>query len=339
MADVVVAGHICLDVIPRLAKGANIVPGRLVEVGAAEITTGGCVPNVGRALHKLDVGVRLVGKIGDDPFGKLLVGVLAGEGLAEGLVTDAGGVTSYSVVISPRGADRTFFHAPGCNGTFTAADLPEEALAGAKLFHFGYPPLMESTYENEGRELAAIFRKAKMAGLTTSLDLSLPDPDSPSGRAPWRRILERVLPLVDFFQPSQDELAFALGPDADLIGESLDMGAGVVVLKRGDKGLVAQAGCAERLASIPILEDPGEWADRRAEKSCFPVEVVGTTGSGDATIAGFLMGLLRGMSLKECLIAGCAVGAHSVEATDAVSGIRSWPDTKARIRSEWSSLN
>ncbi|CAN5571547.1 hypothetical protein BH11ARM2_BH11ARM2_36110 [soil metagenome] len=320
MAEVVVAGHICLDVIPRLGKGADIVPGKLVEVGAADITTGGCVANVGRALHGLGVGVRLVGKIGDDPFGGLLTGVLAREGLAGGLVEAKGGVTSYSIVISPPGADRTFLHAPGCNATFTASDVPEEALAGARLFHFGYPPLMAATFANEGAELEAILRKAKEAGLTTSLDMSLPDPESPSGHAPWRRILERVLPLVDVFLPSQDELAFMLGLSEGMAEICLDMGAGAVVIKRGEQGLLARCG------------DRGIWPGQRAEQACFPVEVVGTTGSGDATIAGFLMGLLRGMSLKECLIAGCAVGAHSVEATDAVSGIRSWPETSARWR-------
>src|SRR5438876_436164 len=60
-------------------------------------------------------------------------------------------------------------------------------------------------------------------------------------------------------------------------------------------------------------------------------QVAGTTGSGDATIAGCLMGILRGMSPEETLQAACAVGACNVEAVDALSSIRSWPETAKRI--------
>jgi hypothetical protein len=60
--------------------------------------------------------------------------------------------------------------------------------------------------------------------------------------------------------------------------------------------------------------------------------------SGDAIIAGFLMGSLRGMMPVATLSAACAVGACSVEAADALSGIRSWPETMERIAAGWSRL-
>ena len=65
------------------------------------------------------------------------------------------------------------------------------------------------------------------------------------------------------------------------------------------------------------------------------MEVVGTTGSGDATIAGFLSGLLRGFGPRETITAAVAVGACNVEAADALSGLRSWEDTLARIAAGW----
>jgi sugar/nucleoside kinase (ribokinase family) len=80
------------------------------------------------------------------------------------------------------------------------------------------------------------------------------------------------------------------------------------------------------------------WSDRELWAPCFATQVVGTTGSGDATIAGFLMGLLRGMTPVETLQAACAVGACSVEAVDALSGIRSWPETRERITAGWQRL-
>ena len=71
---------------------------------------------------------------------------------------------------------------------------------------------------------------------------------------------------------------------------------------------------------------------------CFAVDVVGTTGAGDATIAGFLAGFVHGMSPTLSLKTACAIGACSVEAVDAISGIRSWPQTAGRLANGWPHL-
>lgn len=322
MPQVVVAGHVCLDIIPRFNHPAELSPGSLIEVGNAELATGGCVSNVGRALHRLGIDVQLLGKIGDDPFGQILRDVLAKEdvSLGKGLVVNPGGHTSYSVVINRPGIDRTFLHMPGENDTFCAADVDPSEFIGARVFHLGYPPLLGIMYRNEGEELVALLRKVHAAGIPISLDMSLPDPSSESGRAPWKRILEKALPFVTFFFPGDAELRFMLGAEDDeevLIRRCLEMGASRVVLKKGDRGLAT-------LEDGNLLRHP-----------CFCVDVAGTTGSGDATVAGFLMGVARGFNLDECLEAACAVGACSVEAVDSISGIQSWPATKARIESGW----
>ncbi|MGL4610244.1 MAG: hypothetical protein ACRCYY_11300 [Trueperaceae bacterium] len=67
MSDILVAGHLCLDIILSFAHGrAVFTPGHLTEVGAATFATGGAVSNVGLALLRLGVGAKLVGKIADD---------------------------------------------------------------------------------------------------------------------------------------------------------------------------------------------------------------------------------------------------------------------------------
>jgi sugar/nucleoside kinase (ribokinase family) len=65
------------------------------------------------------------------------------------------------------------------------------------------------------------------------------------------------------------------------------------------------------------------------------VNVVGTTGSGDATIAGFISALLRDMCPEEAITAAVAVGACNVEAADALSGIRPWEETMRRVHGGW----
>ena len=78
LIDVVAAGHICLDVIPRLSSEQRraedlFIPGGLVTVGPATLALGGSVANTGLALHRLGAKTRFVGKIGDDLLGKAIL--------------------------------------------------------------------------------------------------------------------------------------------------------------------------------------------------------------------------------------------------------------------------
>ncbi len=325
-----VAGHICLDIIPKFFGDARFEPGHLVEVGAAEFSTGGCVANVGRALHRLDVPVRLIARIGSDPFGKILHGILTEDSpdLSDGILIGDSNSTSYSIVISPPGVDRTFLHMPGENEAFVAGDVAGHHLESARHFHFGYPPLMKRMFENEGEQLEHLFRTARDHGCSTSLDLSYPDPESAAGRADWTTILSRVLPLVDFFFPSNDELAFMTGIPAtapeELATWCLDRGCAAAIVKCGEAGLVAKTSSLARINQVTMLKDANHWANQALNIPCLPVSVQGTTGAGDATIAGFLAGLVRELDFSECLRAGTAVGAMCVERPDAISGIPTW---------------
>ncbi len=366
VVEAVVAGHICLDIIPTLVGDSIVLaPGRLIEAGKAILATGGPVSNTGLALHKLGITTRLMGKVGDDLFGQAILSIIESyePGLAGGMVIAPGEASSYSVIISPPGIDRTFIHAPGCNDTFGADDIRYDLLKIVRLFHFGYPPLMARMYSDNGAELASIFRRAKASGVTTSLDLSMPDPSRPAGRADWRTILAATLPSVDVFLPSIEELLFMLrrslfdqltakageaglvdyvSPDivSELGQTLLNMGAKIVGLKVGHRGLYLRTSHAAALAEIGRGQPTKlkAWANRELWAPCFATSVIGTTGSGDATIAGFLLGLLRGMTPEATLSAACAVGACNVEAADAISGIRSWPETMERIADGWPRL-
>jgi len=366
MSEAVVAGHICLDVFPTLAGSTALFrPGQTIEAGPVLFSTGGPVSNTGLALHKLGATVRLMAKIGTDLFGQAIHQILEshGPGLSEELILAQGEASSYSIILSPEGADRMFIHAPGCNATFGADDVCYDALDTARLFHFGYPPLMERMYAHDGVELAAIFQRVQALGLTTSLDLSMPDPNTTAGRANWHAILRATLPHVDVFLPSAEELLFMLRRQAfdrfsamsehsrpldhiepamieELGQELLDMGAKIVALKIGERGLYLRTANATVLTQMGRCQvaDVAAWSDRELWAPCFAVHVAGTTGSGDATIAGFLLGLLRGMTPEATLSAACAVGACSVEAVDALSAVRSWPETEARLSSGWARL-
>jgi sugar/nucleoside kinase (ribokinase family) len=350
--DVVVAGHICLDIIPALGSVPDLRPGGLVVAGRPAISTGGPVGNVGMALHNLGVPVRLMGKIGDDEFGGLLLDVLRAhdEVLAEEMIVVPGETTSYSVVVSPPGVDRAFLHCPGANDTFAAADVPHDALAGARIFHFGYPPLMRRLYADGGAELRRLLEDVRTRGLVTSLDVCHPDPRSGGGHVDWEQYLRAVLPAVDVFAPSLDELSVMLHlHDAEALDTArlralgdrvLAMGPAFVVLKLGEHGLyVRTSGSAAIDAMCARLALTGEWCDRELYAPCFqPERIAGTTGAGDCTIAGLLAALLRGEDPVSAITSASAVGACSVEAPDATSGVPRWDVVAARLAAGWPRL-
>ena len=363
----VVAGHICLDMIPNLEHlkpgqfSELFQPGRLIVAGSVTFAPGGPVPNTGIALHRLGVPVDLIARVGDDPFGQIVRDLISAQGdrLAQGISADKGSATSYTVIICPPGMDRFFLHCPGTNDSFCAGDIDFRLVAQAGIFHFGYPPIMRRMYIDGGAGLLEVYRQAKATGATTSLDMSLPDPTSPGGQADWSAILERVLPYVDIFAPSIEELLFMLRratydglsktggaglleqvtPEllSDMSGELLRWGVKMAVIKLGRRGLYLRTAGAERLAQMGrgAPADLAAWADQELWAPCFQVEVVGTTGAGDATIAGFLSGLLRDLPPLQVMAAAVGVGACDVEAADATSGIRSWEETQGRIAAGW----
>ena len=353
MKSAVVAGHICLDIIPEVGHHFDLIPGRLYEVGAATLCTGGAVSNTGITLSILGVPTRLAGKIGDDTFGRAVTGVLErfGRGLSKSMIVDPQAVTSYTVVINIPGVDRIFLHCPGANHAFGEADIEPASFGDAALFHFGYPTLMGQTYAEDGRQREGIFRKVKQAGLTTSLDMTMPDPNGPSGRANWEAILRRTLPHTDVFLPSADELLYMIdrsrfGQGDNLSGDALtqigarllSMGAAVAGVKLGSRGLYLRTGPAERIRRMgrAAPADVEAWANREL---WFPVyqipHVAGTTGAGDATIAGFFAALLRGGGVEACGNSANAFGACNVQAPDALSGIKSWDETQALLARGW----
>ncbi len=359
MVEVVVAGHLCLDILPDVSNmqqgsaGLVLEPGKLTEIGAANFATGGAVANVGQTLIKLGISTSLMGNVGRDPFGDVVRTLLRRQSRSAAetirIVPDA--ATAYTMIFSSPNIDRTFLHHAGCNDTFGANDIDLAVVAGAKVFYFGYPPLMRRFYEDEGRELANLLQRIKELGVTTALDMAMPDPSSDAGEVNWQGLLERTLPFVDIFLPNIEEVLSMLNPRAyeggtwraqgapaafygALSQELLDLGAGIVGLKLGENGLYLRTAGAERLMRLGHArpESLGNWSDRELWVPVLNTTVHGTTGAGDATFAGFLAALLKGLDPAGAISVATAVGACSVEASDATSGVRSWGETLTRLQ-------
>lgn len=376
MKKAIVAGHICLDITPvfpqkQYADIASVLkPGKLVQMKDVDVHTGGAVANTGLAMKILGADVELMGKIGDDSFGDMILNILKKYDAEKCMIRVAGEATSYSVVLAIPGMDRIFLHNPGANDTFVASDVSDSS--DIALFHFGYPPIMHGMFSNDGEELVKLFKWVKSKNIVTSLDMTQIDPDTEAGRADWNRILKKVLPYVDFFMPSVEELAYMIDKEAfskmqnnekcDDITRSLDPDndirplamkcveycAKVVIVKSGALGMYyAVTSDRDALRELDrILASDGrdsksgfnaeQYAGRSGfERSFKPSKVVSATGAGDVSIAGFLTSILNGDSFEDCIKMALAAGAASVEAVDALGGLMTMKELKQKIDNGW----
>lgn len=368
----IVAGHICLDITPVFKTDSVqsiesiLQPGKLVEMGNAQVSTGGAVANTGLAMKKLGADVSLMGKVGKDAFGDMILNILDKYDAKDGMIRLDGESSSYSIVLALPGIDRMFLHCPGANNTYTSDDINEKDLNDACLFHFGYPPIMKSMYINDGEELIKLLKKVKDSGCAISLDLAAVDPNSEAGKADWKLILSKVLPLVDFFVPSIEELCFMLDRDLynnwqerakgkditeildldkdirPLGNKCMELGVKVLLLKCGKPGLYYRSANKEELSSITnkLELNVDAWAQKEGfEKSFKPNKVLSATGAGDTSIAAFLTAMLNGESIEKSVELASATGACCVETYDALSGLCDLDSIKNRIKKGWGKNN
>lgn len=362
--DVVVAGHVCLDITPifkekeRLDLKRIFCPGNLTNMSGVEITAAGCVPNVGISLDILGIKTWLMGKTGCDFFEKAILDFLKSKNMKGSMVEAISENTSYTIVISPPGMDRIFFHDPGANDSFTADDLDYDIIKQARLFHFGYPPLMSRMYENDGCELVKIFKRVKRSGAITSLDMAFTEPSSESGMANWEKILKSVLPFVDLYIPSVEETLYMLERDyyerfnsgednlinkldvnilPKLGDKLLSLGARIAVIKCGVKGYYIRTRQKDSFGEIsrqfPL--DIENWTNRELLVETYDVKgIKSTTGAGDSSIAGFLAAFLRGKSIEDAAKIAHAVATQSITAYDVFSRIADFETISRMVKED-----
>lgn len=363
MYDCVVIGSVCLDVFPRFKNqvaqelGELIIPGRILELLDTVVSLGGGVSNTGINLNTLGIKTALAGKIGTDAFGRLVADLFRkhGQDLADNLIETQEAATAHTVIINPPWMDRAFLHCPGATRTFQLEDVPFELVENSRLLHFAYPTLMSRLHPENGKNLAEIFRRAKELGATTSLDLAMPDPNGPAGQVDWLAILAQTLPYVDIFTPSFEETLYMLDHSLFLEREAthetlrhlaedvpilaataLELGARIVLLKCGGAGAYLRTRNELKSYGRGAPKELETWAGRELWAPTFrPAQVAGTTGAGDASVAGFLAAVLHGLPPVDALLTAVGVGASSVEAPDSLSGVRDWEEIRARIESRW----
>ncbi|MBM0123888.1 carbohydrate kinase family protein [Pimelobacter simplex] len=266
--------------------------GQLVDT--IRMSPAGTAGGTAVVLSRLGATVRSYGAVGTDPVGDVLLGLLAREGVeVAGLVRKDAAQTSASVLpVRPNG-DRPAWHCIGTNGAFTLDDLPGDLLDGVTHLHLGGPEFLG------GDAAAELLARARAAGITTSVDVLAPgDPDLLA----W---IAAALPHTDHLLPNDEQVLGFTGAGTLAEGAQalVAAGAGCVAVTQGARG--ALVATADGVSEVPAYE----------------VEVVDTTGCGDAFSAGYLRGLSLGRSPVEAAALGCATAAQVAQGlgTDAGS--------------------
>ncbi len=363
--DAVVAGYLGVDITPGFAGRKPVSfaelfrPGTLIETEGLHFSLGGVVANTGLAMRKFGQRVAMMGCVGADALGDIVTTQLTQAGVTEGIRRTSAAGTAYGIVIAPPGMDRFFLEDPGCNRVFTADDIDYEIVGKSRLFHFGYPPLMETLWSNGGLKLTELLGRARQQGAVVSLDMTLPDPAAPVGKADWQAILSAALPLVDIFVPSIEEILFMLVPElysslkfqsagGDMIDvipaeqygrmaeKILSMGIKVLLIKAGHKGAYLRTGDLAKLNLSPLRLSDCVGCPNGAWIPSLPVEAGrfrNASGAGDCAVAGFLSALLKNETVMTAGHYAMMAGRDNLYGQDALSGLTDWAHMSELLQS------
>lgn len=316
---IALAGNILTDLVKTIDEYPR--PGMLSSIRSVSRSVGGCVPNVGIDLAKIDRSLPLsaIGRVGDDEYGRYVLTQLACHGIDTGRVRiSPTAPTSFSDVMSLRTGERTFFHACGANAEFSPEDVDLSTL-GCRLLHIGYLLLLnrfDAPDPEHGTVMAGFLHDVQARGIKTSVDMVS------DSTADYGKTVLPALRYCNYAIVNEVECctAFGLSPTkADGTPNEDD-------IRRAMEGMAA-AGVADKVIvhakPIGYCLDVKSGRFTAVPSLAFPRELIrGSVGAGDAFCAGCLYGLYNGFDDEWLLRFAAAAAAASLTEENAVDGMR-----------------
>lgn len=301
--DVCCVGHMCTDI---LVKPVDRLPdkGKLALVDSVYLKTGGCAMNTSIGLAKLGIDVAILGIVGKDGFGDYMKNTLTTEGVdTQGLLMKDGGMTSASVVAISGDGERTIIHCLGTNESLCFDDINLEIAMNSKILFIGGTFLLPGF---DGRDAARLLEFARNKQVTTVMDTAWDSTNQ------WLKTIEPCMQYLDWFVPSIEEAQQMIGtrnPEKLAAAFKL-MGVKNVAIKMGKEGCYVDSE-SEPPFILPV----------------FDVDVVDTSGAGDAWCAGFIAGLVKDLGIKQAACLGNGVGSLCVMDFGTTSGLKNYEQT------------
>jgi len=292
MKKVTVVGSLNIDHVLKV----NALPlrGETLISDSYDISGGGKGANQAIAIGRLGVFVNMIGKVGGDVFGKMLIKNLIESGVrTKGVIVDKSQRTGAAFITVDRDGNNTIVVAPGANQRLTIDDI--------------------RTKESQILESDVMVLQMEIPKDTVSyvIDFSK-DTDKLVilNFAPAIDIDMDVLEKVDYLVMNEIEVKYLTGIGFDF--RDIDVSVRKlrklfnknVVITLGDKGAVLIT-LKNEILKIPAYE----------------IKPIDSTGAGDAFIGGFILGLVTNKSIEDCIVIGNAAGALSVTKLGAQSSL------------------
>ncbi|MGW3247472.1 sugar kinase [Streptomyces sp. NPDC001070] len=255
--------------------------GALEAAESFSVGYGGDTSNFAIAAARSGGRTGYVSRVGDDAFGTVLTRLWEREGVGTAHVTrEPGGRTGiYFIARGPAGHGFTYYRADSPASRLTQADVPEQAIAAAKLLHVtGITQAISTTSCDAAFHAMAVAREA---GTLVTYDPNHRPALWPQDRA--RALILRSLELCDIALPNIEEGRMLTGKESPeaVLGALRARGPKVIVLKMGaDGALVADGGDVTRIPAHRVT----------------PVDA---SGAGDTFDGAFAARLVEGASAVE----------------------------------------
>lgn len=293
-----------------------VEPGPLRDIRNYEVGWGGDTSNFAVAAARLGGDVGYVCRIGADDFGQIFMDLWEDEGVDTTHVVRDESASTGIYFVSRRGEAHafTYYRKNSAASLLTPDDVPEDYIAGARVLHTSGISQAISTSAAD-----AVFHAidvARQAGVFVSYDPNVRLSLWGLGRA--RAIIRETIRLTDFALPSLEDARVVTGlddPEA-IAAELLALGPRAVALKLGGEGVL--------LATT----DGMAWFDP------IDVDVVDTTGAGDAFDGAFVVAYLRGQPLSGCVRFANAAAALSTRGWGAVAPVPRLEAVEAFMRGQ-----
>jgi len=306
--DVSVVGLYILDILGRPVEA--IPPGGNVEfIDEIRLTVAGTAGGTVVDLAKLGLNCQAVGAVGDDEKADFVLGHMSKIGIGCDLMQQLEGVETSATILNVRAnGERPALHCRGASDHFdvSAEDLPK--VLDCRFLHLGGTGLLAKLDGLPSRDL---LKAGQEAGCVTTWDLVGATPET------WE-FVEPLLPHIDYFIPSIEEAEILSGLTGveDNIQFFQNRGVKCCVLTMGGDGSMIANG------------------DDRVHVPVYDIEVVDTTGCGDAYTAGFIAGLADGRPLVECGHLGTAAASLVASGLGSDAGIIDRAQTE-KAMAEW----
>ncbi|WP_409342850.1 carbohydrate kinase family protein [Paenibacillus sp. MBLB4367] len=295
--DLILTG---VDILPEWNKEKLADTFELAMGSSSAITA--CV------LAGLGADVSFVGVVGDDDYGRFMIGALRQAGIDTSYVTVDPAIRTGVTISMSTAKDRALLTYMGSIRSLELRHIPEAAYTPGNHIHFGSYFLQEGMHGH----WQDVFAKARRAGATTSFDTGW-DPNEN-----WHAdAIGRLLQATDLFIPSRAEFARIFpGSTLEESAARLPAAHGRVAVKCGGAGAVLFGADGSRLEGEP-----------------FRVTPVDTTGAGDSFNAGLIYGFLSGMSDPDMLRFANASGALATQRIGGAGSVPRYEDVLAFIAS------